>query len=175
MEQLNSKRIFFALWPDAQVRNQLQKLLSQFTAEVGQRHAPEDLHLTLVFIGQVGPEYYQCLRQTAVQVEFEPFAFELSRYGYFAKARVVSVEPDTAPLLAELAQKLKNNLRSCGYKPERREYRPHVTLLRKSPPPLEPAAFEPIVWTADRFCLVESHAPKNGRRYTVLEEFCAKF
>jgi 2'-5' RNA ligase len=174
MELLDSKRIFFALWPDAAVRAKLEQLLSLLPAGQGRAHVPEDLHVTLVFIGQASGQYYECLRMAATRIEFEPFTFELSRFGYFAKAKVVSVEPSVAaPPLSELARSLRNALRGCGYKPDKREYNPHITLLRKAPPLPQLKAFEPIPWKVDRFCLVESHEPENGRRYKVLEEFLA--
>lgn len=173
MELLDSKRIFFALWPDAAVRGRLEQLLSTLPPGPGRAHAVEDLHVTLVFIGQAHGQYYDCLRMAATRIEFEPFAFELSHFGYFAKAKIVSLEPVASAPLSELARSLRNTLRGCGYKPDRREYHPHVTLLRKSPslPQLKP--FEPISWKVDRFCLVESHEPKDGRRYRILEEFLA--
>jgi 2'-5' RNA ligase len=109
----------------------------------------------------------------ATRIELEPFEFELTRFGYFAKARVVAAEPSASPPLLELARGLGNTLRGCGFKPERREYNPHVTLLRNSPPLPQLTSFEPVPWKVDRFCLVESHEPKDGRRYKVLEEFLA--
>jgi RNA 2',3'-cyclic 3'-phosphodiesterase len=170
-----SKRIFFALWPDAGVRGRLEELLSMLPEGAGRPHVPEDLHLTLVFVGQANARYCECLRMAATRIEFEPFGFELARFGYFAKAKVVSAEPASAqPGLQDLARNLRHVLRGCGCKPERREYNPHVTLMRKSPPLPRLEPFEPIVWNVDRFCLVESRErDENGRRYRVLEEFPA--
>jgi 2'-5' RNA ligase len=174
VEFLDSKRIFFALWPDESVRGQLEKLLSVLPEDVGRRQAPGDLHLTLEFIGKASGPYYESLRMAATRIEFVPFAFELVRFGYFPKAKVVSVEPSGCQPLAELARELRNALRGCGHQPDQREYNPHVTLLRKSPPLPWLKPFEPIPWKVDRFCLVESHDPdKDGRRYEVLEEFPA--
>lgn len=170
----DSKRIFFALWPDEAVRGRLGQLLSKLPEDAGRKHHPGDLHLTLEFIGKAGAKYYECLRMAATRIEFEPFTFELARFGYFAKAQVVSAEPRPSPPLTELARSLRNTLRGCGHEPDKREYNPHVTLSRKSPPLPWLKPFEPIAWPVDRFCLVESHEPdENGRRYRVLEEFPA--
>jgi RNA 2',3'-cyclic 3'-phosphodiesterase len=168
-----SRRIFFALWPDTGVRSRLAQLLTMLPEGRGRAHAADDLHLTLVFIGQANERYYDCLRMAATRIEFEPFEFELTRFGYFSKAKVLSAEPSAVPALSELARGLRSVLRGCGFKPERREYSPHVTLLRNSPPLPQLQVFQPIAWKVDRFCLVESHEPKNGRRYKVLEEFRA--
>lgn len=174
MEHSDSKRVFFALWPDSSVRGRLEELLSGLPKSVGRPHVPEDLHLTLEFIGKADGKYYECLRMAATRIEFEPFAFELASFGYFAKPQVISVEPEPSPPLSELARSLRSVLRGCGHKPERREYNPHVTLMRKSPPLPRLESFKPIPWKVDRFCLVESREPdENGRRYRVLEEFPA--
>lgn len=167
--------MFFALWPDAGVRSRLEELLSGLPRGVGKPHVPGDLHLTLVFVGQANARYYECLRMAATRIEFEAFGFELARFGYFAKAKVLSAEPASSPSqLLDLARNLKHVLRGCGYRPERREYNPHVTLMRKAPPMPRLEPFEPVLWKADRFCLVESREPdENGRRYRVLEEFPA--
>lgn len=174
MEASDTKRIFFALWPDDAVRGRLGQLLSVLPEGMGRKHVPEDLHLTLEFIGKAGGQYYDCLRMAATRIEFEPFGFDLVRFGYFAKAQVISVEPLASPVLSELARNLRNTLRGCGHEPESREYNPHVTLSRKSPPLPWLKPFEPIPWEVDRFCLVESREPDaSGRRYKVLEEFRA--
>lgn len=173
MEASDTKRVFFALWPDDVVRGRLEQLLSKLPEDAGRKHVPEDLHLTLEFIGKADEKYYECLRMAVTRIEFEPFAFELSRFGYFEKSKVVSVEPPPSPALSGLVKSLRSVLRGCGHEPERREYNPHVTLARKSPPLPWLKPFEPISWRVDRFCLVESREPENGRRYRVLEEFRA--
>jgi 2'-5' RNA ligase len=174
MRHLDSKRIFFALWPDAAVRARLRQVLAMLPAGVGRAHVPEDLHLTLVFIGQAAGQYYDCLRMAATRIEFVPFTFNLTHFGYLTQARVVAAEPPAAPPLTELAGNLENSLRGCGYQPGRREFHPHVTLLRNSPPLPHPKPFEPIAWNVDRFCLIESRkSDESGSRYKVLEEFAA--
>jgi 2'-5' RNA ligase len=49
-----SRRIFFALWPDNGVRSRLEQLAAMLPPGRGRAHAAEDLHLTLAFIGQAG-------------------------------------------------------------------------------------------------------------------------
>jgi 2'-5' RNA ligase len=174
MDTLDSRRIFFALWPDDAVRARLRQVLALLPTGVGRAHVPEDLHLTLVFIGQAAGQYYDCLRMAATRIEFVPFTFDLTHFGYLTQARVVAAEPPASPLLTELARNLGHALGGCGHQPDRREYLPHVTLLRNSPPLPHPKPFEPITWNVDRFCLVESREPdENGGRYRVLEEFAA--
>jgi RNA 2',3'-cyclic 3'-phosphodiesterase len=47
---MSSGRYFFALWPDRQVREALSTLSRSLSAG-GRPHHPDDLHMTLVFLG----------------------------------------------------------------------------------------------------------------------------
>jgi 2'-5' RNA ligase len=166
------QRIFFALWPDAELRERLQQLAALLPAQQAQAYAPQDWHMTLAFIGAAHAEYLHCLQQAAAQVSAAPFTVDIARVGYFATPRIVWAGPAAVPAeLLQLQRNLNKALRGCGYKPERRPYTPHITFLRKARPLTQAIEFESISWRVDRFCLMESHAPRDGRRYQVLQEF----
>ena len=63
-------------------------------------------------------------------------------------------------------KRLVSALESCGFEPEQRPYRPHVTLARKvrGRPETGSALME---WFCDDFCLVES----AGGKYSVLRRW----
>jgi 2'-5' RNA ligase len=60
-------------------------------------------------------------------------------------------------------------LASRGFAPERREFRPHLTLARKVTHGPSPAAVEPLAWPVNEITLVESTTDPTGSRYTRLE------
>ena len=67
-------RVFFALWPDAPVRDALSQAGAVAQAECGGKATPSDkIHLTLVFIGDVERSSIAALRECADRVEAEPF------------------------------------------------------------------------------------------------------
>jgi 2'-5' RNA ligase len=166
-----ARRIFFALWPDAEVRARLQELSTSLPDELAQTYAPHDWHMTLIFIGTADVQYLNCIRQAAAKISAVPFALDITQVGYFATPRIVWAGPAAAPAgLLQLHGNLTNSLHACGYQPEHRPYTPHITLLRKARPP-QAIEFETIRWQVDRFCLLESHAPRDSRRYSLLQEF----
>ena len=59
---------------------------------------------------------------------------------------------------------------SCGLQTEARPYIPHITLARHAKH-LPDINFEPIVWRAEAFCLVESCSEPGGVIYKVKEQW----
>ena len=133
----------------------------------------ENLHLTLAFVGPVDEETARCLETAAATVQPEPFTLVLDEVGQFRGSRVVWLGASRVPEpLAHLVALLSRALEPCGYRPDPRPFRPHVTLLRNgelaTPGPVEVA---PIEWPVDGFVLVESVTAPQGARYRVLKSF----
>jgi 2'-5' RNA ligase len=59
---------------------------------------------------------------------------------------------------------------SCGLQTDTRPYTPHITLARHAKY-LPDVKFEPIVWSAETFCLVESCSEPDGVVYKVLQQW----
>jgi 2'-5' RNA ligase len=166
-------RIFFALWPPAAVRASLAATAAQLPLARPARLVPDyNLHLTLHFIGNVGRADADCMRQRARAVGGEAFELAIDRYGYFGGARVGWLGCTGTPdALFDLHQRLGQELRDCGYRPEAHAYRPHVTVARKLDRLPDAPPFEPLPWKVDNFVLVESRAAGNGARYEVVETY----
>jgi len=164
------KRLFFALWPDPEVRSRLAALQSALPQQQGNWVYPEDLHITLQFLGPVDPAQQACIAEAAGAVHAEPFDLEIDRLDFWSKPRIVWAGVEgVPPQLKQLVEDLGQNLEQCGFQPEKRAYRPHVTLLRKTTPienhPLE----KPIPWHVDHFVLVESRPGGDPPWYRPLE------
>jgi 2'-5' RNA ligase len=136
----------------------------------GKRLRADQLHITLAFLGNVDEVMAQCAREAAQQANAAPFSLKLDRLGFFARPRVVWLAPATVPApLQALYQRLNQNLASqCQFEPDRRPFRPHMTLIRKcrKPPPRE--ALAPVDWPVADFALVASETLPEGARYRVL-------
>ena len=166
-------RLFFALWPDERVRRELQQAGQTIALCEGARYVTAaNLHLTLHFIGNVDHGELPCLKRQARKVFGRGFELVIEGSGCFSKPKVgwLGCE-DIPPALGHLHQELGSRLGECGFEPEKRPFRPHVTVLRKyraSPPKPE---FEPIRWPVGDFSLVESRSGENGVQYRVLETY----
>ncbi len=131
-----------------------------------------NLHITLAFVGAADAEAYACLSARAVQIEAEACLLKLDRIGYFARSRILWLGADVYPAaLIYLVQQLRESLENCGFKPDFKPYRPHVTLLRDAEPAPAKVRIRPIDWQVEKFYLIESHTRPEGARYEILRDF----
>jgi 2'-5' RNA ligase len=166
-------RLFFALWPDETLRDQLHRASNTLTVERPARRVPHyNLHMTLHFIGNVFVKQMDCLRQQAHLVKAEAFELSIDRQGHFSKPRVAWLGCREIPTaLRELHEQLGQRLQLCDYQPEARRYNPHVTVARKIGAVADSGNFAPIAWKVDEFSLVEVRQIEKGVQYRVIETF----
>lgn len=179
---MEKRRLFFALWPNESARSELVKKLAPIITEFRRNrpdvrpNRPEDLHLTLAFIGAATETYRACLSQAARKASesdsAQPFSLDIDRLGYFDKGKVLWAGCQLCPeSLPSLQTTLVKALAGCGYEAEPRIFKPHITLMRKAVPPQNLPTFTPVSWQVNGFCLAESLPVSEGRRYRVIEEF----
>jgi 2'-5' RNA ligase len=126
-------RLFFALWPDATARTGLRDARDGAVDQARLTH-PDDLHLTLVLIGDVEPTRLPCIEAAADDVALAGFELVLEQLETWPRQRVLVASPnDPPPALFSLVSRLQQNLLICSVEPEPRRCRPHVTLARKAP------------------------------------------
>jgi len=166
-------RLFFALWPDEAVRLALVRISHKLALPPGaKRVAPDNLHLTLAFIGTQGGEVQECLEQQAGMISVPPFTMNFDELGFFAKPQVVWLGDKHPPEpLLQLAQSLKQAQLQCGLEPESRPFQTHLTLQRKVRHPSEPFRPDPITWPVNEFVLVASETLPEGARYRIIRRF----
>ncbi len=161
------ERLFFALWPDEALRKQLVKQARGGLRSCGGRPiSPPNIHLTLVFLGSVDGQQRNCLENLVESIRVEAFGFELQRWEYWRRSRVVGCRPKETPEgLIELVARLRAVTGECGIDVESRPFKPHVTLVRKAQ--REPKAPMPefLYWPATEFVLVRSRTLPEGASY----------
>lgn len=165
-----SLRLFYALWPDDATRAALAELLAP-AGQSGRPTAPENLHLTMAFLGMQPAEALPALEQVLHAIDFPALRLQLDRYGYFQRARVAWLGMRHAPpALLQLQRELSAALRQCGIGHDRESaFRPHVTLARNAP--AAPDGREPAIeWHAPQLALVQSTTTPRGPIYRVLAQ-----
>ncbi|MCK4704018.1 MAG: RNA 2',3'-cyclic phosphodiesterase [Gammaproteobacteria bacterium] len=167
-----NKRIFLALWPDELVRQQLfqvqKKLKPEPTLQPAKMVIPDNLHMTLHFIGSISPDVLQALVVSLDSVRCKPFELMVNTIGCFPKPRVVWLGlKNIPPELNELEQQTA----ACIENYQRIDYRPHITLFRKTKTSMEQADFSEINWSVKSFALVESKSHAEGVQYHVLKKW----
>lgn len=166
-----TRRLFFALWPDAATRAGIQRQAEETVAQTGGRPVhPENFHLTLRFLGSVPLQRLDCIRQAAAVVRAAALELSLDQLGYWPKPAVLwlGARRPGAELL-RLVANLNTELAGCGFAPEIRPFKPHVTLARDVDQPGQLNGVAALTWRARDFVLVESVTTPAGARYQLLE------
>lgn len=167
---MTKKRMFFALWPDANTRGRLVELCQKLPARTGRIVSRHNLHITLAFLGPLDQPVVERLRQGAAAIRARPFSLCLDELGWWRRPRVVWLAPASTPgALLELAAAVNTLISAQGIRPDSRPYRPHLTIARKAAKKPAEIAWTPFDWRIDSFCLVQSTTRPEGAVYEVIE------
>lgn len=174
------KRLFVALDPPEQSREELVALCqglpdSRWTV-------PEQLHLTLCFIGETDGSSFLDIREALQEVTAAPFNLKLEGLGLFPprrSPRVLWVGVQANAALNQLQRKIVNCVRGCGVILEKRKVTPHITLARLQEgalPRLERylgahALFSAAPFEVSHFTLYASVLGRNGATHLVEAEY----
>lgn len=167
-----TQRLFFALWPDDTVRKALAAVVKQ-TAQHHQGKAmrPENLHITLVFLGNISATQRACAEAVADSINMMPFDLRLDHLGGFKRPQVLWLGArETPDALMQLAASLNRGLRGCDIAMDDRPFSTHLTLMRKIRE-FNERVIEPIDWHVDNFCLVQSLTHPEGVEYKVVKQW----
>jgi RNA 2',3'-cyclic 3'-phosphodiesterase len=168
-------RLFFALWPEADMRERIGDAAAALRLPEGARLVPpENYHLTLAFVGEATGSQLAVLRQIGRGQRAAGSTITIDAYQYWPESQVVvAVAREPPGALAELWMQLHRDLAFHPAAPKRNRrqlsLRAHVTLARKvSQAPVLPA-MSPFAWNARSFSLVRSDASAAHSIYTVVD------
>jgi RNA 2',3'-cyclic 3'-phosphodiesterase len=165
-------RFFFAIWPDDTAQKQLALLAERLQAESlcsGQKTQTENIHLTLVFVGEADVDKLKTLRVIADGIKgpsARAFDFVIKEICYWKHNQIAYAAACEAPQeLMCLVSALQDALFAAGFPIERRPYKPHITLMRKASCYSLPKLAKPIAWQAREWILVKSEQTSGGPVY----------
>jgi RNA 2',3'-cyclic 3'-phosphodiesterase len=184
-------RLFVALEIPAAVRENLATLIDELRAADAASSKsnprwvrPENLHVTLKFIGHVEADKLDAIHAALAEVR-SGSAVELRfrGLGFFPndrRPRVLWAGMDASANLVPLASEIDAGLEKLGIPRETREFAPHLTLARFDPPGISeklrgaarknpPRKFGELC--AGEFDLIESKTRPTGAEYTRLSSF----
>jgi RNA 2',3'-cyclic 3'-phosphodiesterase len=168
--EASNARLFFALWPSPEVQLSLRNIALQRLGECGGRPMRANtLHMTLLFMGAVKRVQIVELMRAAEKVVPSPFAFRLQQFACWPRHHIGYAAPwNEVEKLAWLARLLRQEVEQAGFNFDRKDFVPHVTLLRDIVHPVAPRFTDPIEWQVSEFALVESTLTEQGVRYQTL-------
>ena len=169
---MNTKRLFFALWPDGRQRDRLRDVINSVAKVVeGRPVERRNWHVTLVFIGAFPAHRVPYLLERAAQIRVEPFSLNFDRLEFWARPRVASLcAAAVPPELQALVDALNGILLDLGLKPEDRTYRPHITVARNVRHFETERLAQRATTEWSGFELVESISSPGGVRYEPLKQ-----
>lgn len=179
-------RLFVALEIPAAVRDNLATLVKDLrNSEPKARWVrPENLHVTLKFLGETPSEKLEDIRKALSAVHSEqPVELDFRGLGFFPderRPRVVWAGVDASPNVQSLAASIDQALEKIGFPREDRPFTPHLTLARFSSPRIteklraamqQNMARESGLLKTNEFHLIESKLKPSGAEYTRLASF----
>lgn len=111
--------------------------VAQAGLPVGRPVPPENLHLTLAFLGEYPEPVVEDVHHALGAISADPFNIEIDGVGFFggAKPRSVHAQVRPVPALTRLRGSVQTAVRGAGVSLPRERFVPHITLARFSKPP----------------------------------------
>lgn len=142
---------------------------------------PDNLHLTLRFFGDVDNNTAREIDGALARIDTGAFELQLKGLGAFGGAEVRNIWAgvEQSPLLEALAAATERAARIAGLPPERRNFKPHVTIARFKSTRAEAiarflqrhGAFRTPPFAVDRFALFSSKPRTGGGPYVIEETY----
>ena len=163
-------RLFTAINFDADTRSRLLTLRDELRgkAERGNFSAPENLHLTLAFIGETNPKKVDTIKAIMDTVTFAPFTATIDRLGTFSRGTLWWAGLREDKPLMDLQHEVEHKLALCGFEMDGRKYNPHITLGREVVTDLKPWAIGPFSETVGTIDLMKSERIGGKLTYTAI-------
>lgn len=131
-------RLFTGIEPDNGVKSSIAEFYHRFDRhkEILKFTPKENLHITLNFLGEVFEDKMELAVKAVEEAAalHESFSVSSSGMGCFGSqkyARVIWANIDRhAAKVSALYENLKVKFEAAGFEPEKREYKPHITIAR---------------------------------------------
>lgn len=144
--------------------------------------SPENMHLTLRFIGEIDEHRADDINDALNAIHEPSFDISLNGIETFGRGHMVHTlwaAVKSEPGLVHLQGNIESALVRAGLEPERRKYTPHVTVarVRKSPKGkvaawlADHAGFNLPSFPVDQFVLYRSHLGHNGAHYETIAHY----
>lgn len=179
---MSTARLFIALDLPSPLRDELAAMREPVSGLAWNR--PEQMHLTLRFLGDVDTALRDALESALARVNVEPFMLPVAGVGSFPPrrpARVLWVGVGHGhPRLHQLRQQIDDNVLHAGVALDVCHFHPHVTLARVKPGAAPDAAaaflkrhreFETAPFRVTSFVLYASELGSSGARHTPWRTF----
>jgi 2'-5' RNA ligase len=169
------QRLFAAIELPDPVKDQLMVLGAGLPGAKWRKR--DQLHLTLRFIGEVHGGVARDIDEALARVHAPDFSIALRGIGHFGdrkRPRILWTGVDSNEAVRFLNERIERALIRIGLEPERRKFKPHVTIAKLSGTRMHQVehfeaqhmAFETAPFRVEKFTLFSSFLASDGAIYT---------
>jgi len=173
-------RCFIALEISEEARRELSRAQSELPKENMKFVEPENLHLTLQFIGEVNEDELERIKEALGKINFSKFNASLGKIGFFpdeSYIRVLWASLEPSQVIKDLHAKIHDSIKSIVNLDNR--FESHITLARiksikdreKFLDKIKSINIEKIGFEAGKFALKKSTLTEKGAFYEEISEF----
>jgi len=178
-------RTFIAVEPPGSLREEIGRLTARHLESrlPGFRWVkPENIHLTLRFLGEIDPARLDSLTQaiSGATAGFAPFELTVESLGFFGsqkRPRVIWLGLSASRQLTALAEEVESAVAGAGFGRADKPFKAHLTLARLKRPQAGAPDWESIrkglpsswpEWKVDRVEIIKSTLAPSGPIYETL-------
>jgi 2'-5' RNA ligase len=165
-------RLFIAINFNDDTRSSLLALRDELRSrsERGNFSLPDNLHLTLVFLGECDLTQTAAVKASMDTVRFEPIEVVIDRIDRFRRGGgdIWWAGLRYSRSLSEVQRDLTDSLTAAGFRFDKRGYSPHITLGREIVTDTKPWPISPFAETAGRIDLMKSERISGKLTYSVI-------
>ena len=166
-------RLFIAINFDEDIRGKILKVQKGLREKGrGRFTSPENLHLTLAFLGEVPEERIPEIKSIMDSLSVPEIKLYFSHVGCFRRnSELWWIGAEDNRSLSKLQMELIRNLKNAGFSPDVKKFRPHITLAREMnirTVNAKDLLTAPIIAEVSAISLMLSHRPNGKLTYTEL-------
>ena len=166
-------RLFIAINLNDTTRNSLITLRDELrsSAELGSFTLPENLHITLAFLGECNAKQTAAAKIAMDSVSFKPIEIRIERIGRFGGGQGEALWWAGARVneaLSDLHRDLTDKLIAVGFSLDTRKFSPHITLGRRVVTDAVPRWIEPFGETVSKIDLMKSERIDGRLTYSAI-------
>ena len=165
-------RLFIAINFNNETRSRLLDLRDELRgkSQRGNFSMPENLHLTLAFLGECDSKQTAAVKAVLCTVSFKPFDITVDCIGCFKSdgGDIWWAGLRENKALSALHSELSEKLIAAGFSLDKRKYSPHITLGREVETDAKPWRIEPFGETIGMIELMKSERIRGKLTYTAI-------